>query len=384
MGYIKQRKKRGNYYAYWTGVDRERKRKSTFTNDPVAARDRLREYERNDSVWRPPGFTVAQACEYAGKVQLDKENTEVWRQRCADAVIKHLFPLLGKDTDLNAVNIPKLVSDYIDKRREHKGPGGKPISKATIRKELLILRQGCEQAQIYGEFFGNLKQFIPKHLSKKGPQRDVRLTLDQANKLIAVATPHRRPWIVFGIHTGVDLGALHRIRPDDIDLTKGRHGFIYIADTKNEHRPRTLPLTREARWAIDVRLERMEDGDEFLFSPPWTSQQIRVSMERWCKQIEIERIRFKDLRRTTASLAGERGASELVLGKFLGHSGSSDMLRKVYLHVDENALAEVAETLPALRVPDLCQATLAPPRESQHNSGIAETEQIKNPLQITG
>jgi hypothetical protein len=61
------------------------------------------------------------------------------RQRCAKAVVQHLYRLLGADTDLNAVNIPKLVGDYIRQRRKETGPGGKPIGLATIRKELLIV-----------------------------------------------------------------------------------------------------------------------------------------------------------------------------------------------------------------------------------------------------
>ena len=129
MGYIRQRTKGGNYQAVWTDIDGKRKRRSTLTNDPVAARTRLREFERDESVWRPPAFTVAQACAYAGEVQLDKEDSEAWRRRCAKAVVQHLFPILGKDTDLNAVNIPKLVSDYIQARRAQKGPTGEPSAK---------------------------------------------------------------------------------------------------------------------------------------------------------------------------------------------------------------------------------------------------------------
>jgi integrase len=388
MGHIKRRKRKDgsvhkNYTAYWTGVDGARNRKSTFTDDAEAARNRLREYERDDSVWRPPAFTVAQACGYAGKIQRDKENTERWRQRCAAVVIQHLFPLLGKDTDLNATNIPKLVSDYIEKRRAQKGPEGKPISKSTIKKELLIVRQGCEQGQIYEEFFGNLKLFVPRHLSKKGPQRGVRLTLDQANKLIEVATPHRRPWLVFGVHSGVDIGALARIKKSDVDFTKGRHGVVFIPDTKNEHRPRTIPLTRESRWAVDARM-READG-ELLFAPTWSSQQFRVCMDRWCPRAGIpDRLRWKDLRRTAASLAGERGASELVLGKFFGWSGSSEMLKKVYLHLDDSAFHEMVETLPALRVPEMCQAAPDPDRKSQRNLGNAEIGQVTNPLGKAG
>lgn len=382
MGYVKQRKKGGNFHAYWTGVDGERKRKSTNTQDPVAARQRLREYERDDSVWRPPGFTVARACALAGEVQLDKENTEQWRRRCAKIVTQHLYRLLGKDTDLNAVNIPKLVSDYARQRLKEKGPAGKPISKANIRKELLIVRQGAEQGQIYGEFFGNLRLFVPKHLSKKGPQREVRLTVEQANKLLAVATPHRRPWLVWAIHSGVDIGATHKILKTDVDLTRGRYGVVYIPDSKNEHRPRTIPLTKESRWAID---ERMKKPGELLFTPMWDSDKFKVCMRRWCPLADIpERIVWKDLRRTTSSLGAENGVSELILGRFLGWSGSSEMLRKVYMHLDDSVFHELVEKLPALDVPDMCQTPSEPAGELQHNSGSAEIHESDNSLQKTG
>jgi hypothetical protein len=382
MGHIRQRTKGGNFQAIWTDIDGKRKRRSTLTNDPVAARTRLREFERDESVWRPPAFTVARACAYAGKVQLDKTDSEAWRQRCAKAVVQHIFPILGQDTDLNGVNIPKLVNDYIEARRSHKGPTGEPIAKSTIRKELLILRQGCEEGQICDEFFGNLKQIVPKHLSKKGPQRSVRLTLDQANKLIEVATPHRRPWLVWAIHSGVDIGATHKILKTDVDLERGRYGVVYIPDTKNEYRPRPIPLTPESRWAVDVR---MRAPGEYLFRPVWSSQAFSKCMARWCPKADIpERIRWKDLRRTTASMAGERGASELVMGKFFGWSGSSEMLKKVYLHLDESAFHEMVERLPALRVPGMCQAASVGAGESQHNSGNVEISRNANTLQNMG
>lgn len=92
----------------------------------------------------------------------------------------------------------------------------------------------------------------------------------------------------------------------------------------------------------------MAKPGEFLFQPFWSSQAFGKCMERWCPKADIPvRIRWKDLRRTTASLAGERGASEPIVGKFFGWAGSSEMLRKVYLHLDDSAFHEVANMLPA-------------------------------------
>lgn len=208
------------------------------------------------------------------------------------------------------------------------------------------------------------------------------MTLDQANRLLAVATPHRLPWLVWAIHSGVDIGATHKILKTDVDLSKGKYGVVYVPDTKNEYRPREIPLTPDSRWAIDTR---MAEPGEFLFAPFWSSSAFGLCMARWCPKADIpQRIRWKDLRRTTASLAGERGASELVLGKFLGHAGSSEMLKKVYLHLDDSAFHEMVEKLPRLDVPGMCQATPESPRESQRNSGNAENEEDENSLQKAG
>ena len=385
MGYIRQRTKGGNYQAIWTDIDGKRKRRSTLTNDPIAARTRLREFERDESVWRPPAFTVAQACAYAGRSPARQRPTpKQWRRRCAKAVVQHLFPILGQGHRFERGEHPQAGERlHPSAPKPQKGPTGEPIAKATIRKELLILRQGCEEGQICDEFFGNLKQIVPKHLSKKGHQRSVRLTLDQANKLIEVATAHRRPWLVWAIHSGVDIGATHKILKTDVDLKRGRYGVVYIPDTKNEYRPRgPIPLTPESRWAVEAR---MQEPGEHLFRPVWSSQAFSKCMARWCPKADIpERIRWKDLRRTTASMAGERGASELVMGKFFGWSGSSEMLRKVYLHLDESAFHEMVERLPALRVPGMCQAASEHSGESQHNSGNIEISQDANTLQNMG
>jgi integrase len=391
MGYIKRRRKRKsktlhkNYTAFWTGVDGERKRKSTYTDDPSAARARLREYERDDSVWRPPGFTVAQACTLAGQVQLEKEDSEGWRRRCARVVTQHIYPIMGKDTDLNTVNIPELVDRYIKTRLGHKAPSGQPIKRATIRKELLLVRQGCDKGQLYERFFGNLRQFVPKRLSGKAAEKiGTALTVEQSNKLIEVATTHRRTWLLMGMHHGIDPKALHNIRPSDVHPQEGAHGKVYVPDTKNEHRPRKVPLTPETRWAIDYRLAHMKPGQEFVFSPKWTTQQITPCMKRWCAKVGIPRIRFKDLRHTCATFGGENGQNELVLGQYFGWSGKSEMLRKVYMHVGDEALDAVSAAMPRLRVPDMRQASPDPDRKSQHISGNAEAEQIENPLEKAG
>ena len=91
----------------------------------------------------------------------------------------------------------------------------------------------------------------------------------------------------------------------------------------------------------------MAKPGEFLFQPFWSSQAVGTCMERWCPTADIPvRIRWKDLRRTTASLAAERGASELILGKFLGWAGSSEVLRKAHLHLDDSAFHEVPTCCP--------------------------------------
>jgi len=295
----------------------------------------------------------------------------------------YLLPLLGADTDLNAVVIPELVDEYLRVRRRKITPAGTPTSDGSIRKELLIVRQGSKRGQRYKKFFGDLDEFIPETLQAGYKPRSARLTIEQARQLLEVATPHRRDWLLWALHTGLDPAPTHRITREHFDLELGANGVVYAPDRKNEYREdRPIPLTTEVRQMVDRRFA--DDRTEYLFRPVWTPQQFRPCMERWCKRAGIEqRIRWKDLRRTHASFMGDGGAAPAVIGKLLGHAPGSKVTDQVYMHAELAAREEAISTLPSL-VPDLCQATVVQLRKDKESSDESGGDESDNPTENAG
>ncbi|MBW2719108.1 MAG: tyrosine-type recombinase/integrase [Deltaproteobacteria bacterium] len=339
--------KRGEiYWGAWRDDDGGSHRESLGTSNLKAAKARLAKREFAGSVQRVEPFTVQDALMLAGQVQVAKGNTQEWRDRCALIAEQHLLPILGADTDLNAVNIPELVDMYARTRRGQLTPKGKPPADANTRKELLIVRQGAAKGKVYKDFFGEPSELVPSTLTES-PPRDVWLTPTRFADLQAKVTPHRRDWTGFAVHTGIDIGPIHRIHKErDIDFTQGEYGAVHIRDTKTRHRDRWVPLSADARDIVD---RRMQTPHEMLFWPVWTSSQFRESMLRWCPKAGLdERIIWKDLRRTFCSWMCQAGVPMHHVIRLMGH-GSSQMVERVYMHLAPETFEQAIARLP--RVP---------------------------------
>jgi len=333
----------------------DRRRKSAYTSDEAQAWLELARYCAEASLRGPEHkpFTLHDAALSAGQKQLDKRVSKAWRERCIGIVEDHLYRLIGADFDLNNENIPRMADDYIRARRKERTPAGTPTKYSNIRKEMLIIQQGCRRSRDYGEFTGPLAHIVPDWLEQmvkaEAAESNIGFALSQIMyfNLLRVATPWRRPWIVFARNMGIDIGPTHRIPKDEIDWDMGPYGGVHVPDFKNHYRPRPVPFNHDARVAVDIR---MQEPGELLFEPMWNSQAFRVCMDRWCPKADIpRRIRWKDLsRHTMISELGNVGAPRNHTAKLVGHSGNSQMIEKVYQHLDPEALAQTVNTMPTM------------------------------------
>jgi hypothetical protein len=333
----------------------DRRRKSTYTTDEAQAWIRLAGYCTEASLRGPEHkpFTLQDAAISAGQKQLDKHVSEAWRERCIGIVEDHLYRLIGSDFDLNSENIPRMADEYIRARRKEQTPSGRPPKYSNIRKELLIIQQGCRRSRDYGEFTGALAHIVPEWLEQmvkvEAAESDIGLALSPTMylNLLRVATPWRRPWVVWARNMGIDIGPTHGIRKDDIDWSVGPYGGAPVPDYKNHYRPRFVPFNHDARVAVDIR---MQEPGELLFEPMWSSQAFSKCMDRWCPKAGIpKRIRWKDLSRyTMISELGNVGAPQNHVASLVGHSGKSQMIERVYQQLNPEALAETVNTMPTM------------------------------------
>ena len=116
----------------------------------------------------------------------------------------------------------------------------------------------------------------------------------------------------------------------------------------------------------------MQEPSEYLFEPMWSSPAFSVCMKRWCPKAGIpKRIRWKDLaRHTYISELGNAGAAKTHTNALVGHSGNSQIVERVYQHLDPNALAETVAKLPSVFGPSkVCQHPKSTTGNHEENPG---------------
>jgi integrase len=301
-------------------------------------------------------------------VQVDKGNSQDWRERCEKMAEQYLIPLLGAGTNLNiedADELGDIFKEYARTRRTMPTHKGTLPSDATIRKEVLVIHQGARD--LGNKFAGDTDAIVPDFLVESAP-RDVWLTREQAGDLRRYVTPHRWDWIGFAIHTGIDIGPVHRIdKARDVDFSQGEFGAVHTRDTKTKFRDRWVPLSADARAIVD---RRMQTPHEMLFWPVWTSSQVRESMLRWCPAAGLEeRIVWKDLRRSFCSWMCQAGVPMHHVIRLMGH-GSSQMVQRVYMHLAPETFEQAIAKLPS--VPPVYMDNVVPIEKHWENRGDVE------------
>lgn len=198
---------------------------------------------------------------------------------------------------------------------------------------------------------------------------DGRLDARKPSKYHAKTTPPHRLspllhcYIELGLRKGEGLG----LKWSDIDFKAGTvtirrqvqsvRGQVVISEyTKTDAGRRTLPVSRSL---LDrLRAHRASQADERKVAGAWHEHGLVFPSERgtpispsnaW-KMVQrlatragLDGMRVHDLRRTCATLLGQRGVQEIVIGAILGHSAGS--VTGKYMDVSIDQMREAIEGL---------------------------------------
>jgi len=222
----------------------------------------------------------------------------------------------------------------------YKNPKTAPrISGATVKTELDLLSKVLDVAS--KEFsiplpLGNPVAQIRK--PKDGPSRDRRLTVQDAEALLAACGQSQNRWLLpaveFSIASAMRQGEQLSLTWDRIDPateTTGT-GFAWLPQTKNGT-ARAVPLSSTA-FAVLERLPRSIDGRVF----PIAKQTLYTAFRTACTHANIENFRWHDLRREAAShLAARKDISQMELAYILGHHNLQSLPVYVKLRASELA-----------------------------------------------
>ncbi len=167
----------------------------------------------------------------------------------------------------------------------------------------------------------------------------------EIGRLSDAIDPRYRALVLTAAYTGARWGELAALRPDRLDLLRGRMDIREALSEVNGRFETVAPKTGERRTvglprflceALSAHLA--EYPGEYVFTSPEGSPLSRTNFRRrvWQKALEAGRLnpatRFHDLRHSAASLAINQGANVKVVQGMLGHSSASVTL-DTYSHV---------------------------------------------------
>lgn len=267
--------------------------------------------------------TLEQALQLLGQHMQRKKDTKSTME-VLELKGRWLCKELGHNRDIAKLKLAD-TEHYLDQRR---GAGRKD---ATIAKELGYLIAALRRCFRMGYYIGNFEALWPEGLPKQFKGKKRWLPWREYLLILEHITPQWRDHFIVYVSTGVRFAELYTLKTLDV-----RRGVLHVAGTKSEGANRIVPLSAEAREALERRAQMSTDGMLFHVTSVGAGDQMKNQKRAWlralgkaCKQASVAHSSTNDLRRTFISWCWHRGVDKDVVRRWVGH-GSSKMIDQVY------------------------------------------------------
>jgi len=288
-----------------------------------------------------------------------------------DIHIEHLLRLIGKRTNIRVIS-SETLQDYVDRRGTEVGKRGKPLSHATIKKEIGTLssiwnKWGVPRRLVTGPApsrgllyrkrkgkppFQTLDQ-IAQIVNRGGLAEEEKeelwdslfLTLPEVEDVLSHAKEAARyPFVyamfAFAAHTGARRSEMLRSRVDDFDF---RSNMVTIREKKKDRSKdltfRTVPLTPFLRGVMTDWFKRHPGGQLTICQEPDVPLTVQLASHhfRWAlENSKWEKLRGWHLfRHSFASNCAARGVDQRIIDEWMGHQ--TEEMRKRYRHLIPSA-----------------------------------------------
>ncbi len=233
-----------------------------------------------------------------------------------------------------------LIDKYKAQRQKSISRLGRPITKATVNRELACLKHMFTKANEWGLMSSNPAKKVK--LFPEKPHKLKVISKVEFQKLYQAASPHFKPILLCAYQTGARRGELTKLRWEDVDLEAGH---IYIRESKNnESRPISINAT-----LMDALVKlKKNSSSEYVFTThegkPYTSN--TAWKRAWMtalKRSGIEKCRFHDLRHSFASRLVMAGVDISTVQELMGHKDIN--MTKRYSHPTPQHKKEAVERL---------------------------------------
>lgn len=271
---------------------------------------------------------------------------------------KHINPYFAPYTlqEITPMHIQQYVTYKLKDGRQDGKKGG--LSLVSVRKHFSLLKQSLDQAVIYG--YISVNPCAPVRLPRKRTtvaKRTVMLTADEGQSVIDAFEGHP-------LHTAVILSLYYGLRRSEvlglkwsaIDFDKNtltinhtivKNLTIEAKDsTKSETSERTYTMTPEVRKLLQE--QRTKASSEYInawsdgrtYRPDYVTR----GFQRVLKAHGLRKMRFHDLRHSTASILFDKGWQLEDVKNWLGHS-DIETTSNIYLHYSKQRKVLLADSI---------------------------------------
>ncbi len=239
--------------------------------------------------------------------------------------VKKLTEFFGSKK-LNEVT-PILVEKYRFYRKNTPKKNGKPLSNASINREVSILRKMFNIAIDNG--WANENPCLARKVGplRESTKRERFLTADEEHcilKLCAGSQDYLKPILICALHTGMRKSEILNLKWKNVDLN---NGYILVTKTKsgkNRNNPTSSVLKKE------LFIIKQYNKSSYVFINQTTQvpfNNINKGFKAILKKANIEGLVFHDLRHTAATRMVASGIDLIVVQDILGHSDIRTTMR---------------------------------------------------------
>jgi len=251
----------------------------------------------------------------------------------------HLVPFFGSTTPVTQITAREIARFEQKRATELHKRLGRPVTVATINRQLAVLRSLLRLAKKWGYV-----REVPHFEMGREPEGRLRyLEREEAVRLLDACRQSRNAllWaiVTVALNTGMRRGEILGLEWDRVDFARGA---LLLEQTKSGRR-REVPMNQAVYNALTSLPGRTESGPVFRGKNDQAWGTIATSFANALRRAKITDFRFHDLRHTFASWLVMDGATLQEVKELLGHRTLAMTLR--YAHLAPDRLRDAVSRL---------------------------------------
>ena len=267
---------------------------------------------------------------------------------------KHFIPEFG-NIQLNKLT-PKTIQDYLNKKAVSGRLDGKQggLSPVSLRKHLAVMRQAFGDAILNEYIQNNPARYCKIKRTDSMSKRTTFLALDEAKNLLQrIPDPTYKAIFLVTLYYGLRRSEILGLKWTAIDSEKNTitidHTVVKNLTIERKDSTKTATSRRTFQLLPEVKalLEDIPRQSDYIF--PIRPDTLTRSFQKQLAKAGFEKMRFHDIRHSTASILFEIGWSIEDIKSWLGHA-DIETTSNIYLHYQAKRKVLLADNLRGLLV----------------------------------